>query len=106
VGTLTTVATLHGQLHSMFAFLAIMALAASCLVLARRFAAEPQWRGWAVASVTACVLTIIFIAAFGAAGGHSGIAGLYERLAGGVESLLGIAVITRLALQARARRPA
>jgi hypothetical protein len=105
-GALTTAPTLHGQIHTMFAFIAIMALAASCFVLARRFAAEPQWRSWALASVITGVLTIVFIAAFGAAGAHGGMAGLFERLSGGVESLLGIAVITRLAIQTRGRRSA
>ena len=103
-GALASHPTVHGQVHTLFAFVAIMALAASCLVLARRFAAEPQWRRWTAPAVTAGVLTIVFIAAFGAMGAHGGITGLLERLAGGVESVLGIAVIARLAIQARAGR--
>lgn len=100
IGTLTSHPTLHGQVHTMFAVVAIMALAASCFVLARRFAIEPRWRRWAAASVTAGVLTIVFIAAFGAMGAHGGMTGLFERLSGVGESVLTIAVLTRLAIQA------
>jgi hypothetical protein len=51
----------------------------------------------------------VFIAAFGAAGGHGGLAGLWERTAGRVTSVLTVAVLTRLAAASRvaagARRP-
>jgi hypothetical protein len=54
------------------------------------------------------VATIVFIAAFGAAGGHGGLAGLWERAAGGATSVLTVAVLARLAVTsrpaARARR--
>ena len=103
-GALASHPTIHGQLHTLFAFVAIMAMAAGCVVLARRFAAEPRWRHWTAPAVTAGLLTIIFIAAFGAMGAHGGMTGVYERLSGGVESVLGIAVIARLAVQARAGR--
>jgi hypothetical protein len=96
-GARTEAPTLHGQLHTLFAVVTILALAASCFALARRFAAEPGWRRWAVFTAATGVATIVFIAAFGAAGGHGGLAGLYERLAGGVNSLLGLAVLARLA---------
>jgi len=96
--------TMHGQVHALFAFVAIMALAASCLILGHRLAAEPQWRRWTAPAVTTGVLTIVLIAAFGAMGAHGGVTGLLGRLPGGVESVLGIAVITRLAIQARAGR--
>jgi hypothetical protein len=50
----------------------------------------------------------VFIAAFGAAGGHGGLAGLWERAAGGATSVLTVAVLARLAVTsrpaARARR--
>lgn len=101
-GVAATAHTAHGMIHSMAAFVAIMALAGSCLVLARRFAAAPAWRGWSWYAVLTGILTIVFIAVFGAMGAHGGMSGLFERLAGGVDSLLGIAVITRL-LTARLR---
>jgi len=100
--------TVHGQVHTLFAMITITALAAGCFVLARRFAAEPGWRRWAVAAVAAGVVTIVFITAFGAAGGHGGLAGLWERAAGGATSVLTVAMLARLAiisrLAARARR--
>ena len=59
--------------------------------------------------MAAGVATVVFIAAFGAAGGHGGLAGLWERAAGGATSVLTVAVLARLAVTsrpaARARRP-
>ena len=100
--------TVHGQLHTLFAEITITALAGGCFVLAARFAAEPLWRRWAVVATAAGVATTVFIAAFGAAGGHGGLAGVWERVAGGATSVLTVAVLIRLAviscLAARARR--
>jgi hypothetical protein len=100
-------ATIHGQLHTLFAVITITALAAGCFVLAARFAAEPGWRRWTTVAAAAGVATVVFIAAFGAAGGHGGLAGLWERAAGGATSVLTVAVLIRLAviscLAARAR---
>src|SRR6516225_8753617 len=102
-------ATVHGQVHTLFAVITITALAGGCFVLAARFAAEPLWRRWAVFAAAAGVATIVFIAAFGAAGGHGGLAGLWERAAGAATSALTVAVLARLAVlsrrAARARRP-
>jgi Protein of unknown function (DUF998) len=39
--------SLHGLLHGLLITLAIGCLSAACLVLARRLAADPGWRGWA-----------------------------------------------------------
>jgi hypothetical protein len=103
------VPTVHGQLHQ-FAVIVITALAAGCFVLAAGSPPSPAGGaglssrrplGWAC---------IVFIAAFGAAGGHGGLTGLRERAAGGVTSVLTVAVLARLAaasrLAAEARRPA
>jgi hypothetical protein len=94
--------TLAGQLHTAFAALAIGSLAASWFVLARRLKAEPAWRAWAPAAALTGVLSLVFIAAFGAAGAHGGVAGLFERLAGGVDSLLGLALVVALLARLRA----
>src|SRR5215470_6729074 len=108
-GARAGVATLHGQVHTLFAMITITALASGCFVLARRFAAEPGWRRWAVLAAAAGVSTIVFITAFGAAGGHGGLAGLWERAAGGATSVLTVAVLVRLAAASRpavrTRRP-
>jgi len=94
-------ATIHGQVHTLFAMITITALASGCFVLAARFAAEPGWRRWAVFAAAAGVATIVFIAAFGAAGAHGGMAGLWERAAGAATSLLTVAVLIRLAVISR-----
>jgi Protein of unknown function (DUF998) len=39
--------SLHGLVHGLAGTLAFGCLSAACFVLARRFAAEPGWRGWA-----------------------------------------------------------
>ena len=108
-GARAGVPTVHGQLHTLFAMITITALASGCFVLAARFAAEPGWRRWAVVALGAGVATISFIGAFGAAGGHDGLAGLWERAAGAATSVLTVAVLVRLAVlsrrAARARRP-
>lgn len=95
-GAVLTIPTLHGGIHLVFAFVSITALAFSCFVLARRFAVEPHWRGWATYSVITGLLTIVFIAIFGAEGAHAGLAGLFERLATGVHSLWGFLLVARL----------
>jgi hypothetical protein len=107
-GVAAGVATVHGQLHTVFAMITITALAGGCFVLAARFAVEPAWRRWAPLAAAAGVATVVFIAAFGAAGGHGGLAGVWERAAGAATSVLTVAVLTRLAVisrrAARARR--
>src|SRR5215472_1384325 len=100
-GARAGVPTVHGQLHTLFAVITITALASGCFVLAARFAAEPLWRRWAVFAAATGVATIIFIAAFGAADGHGGLAGLWERAAGGATSVLTVAVLARLAILSR-----
>jgi hypothetical protein len=91
-----TANTLAGEVHTACAVLAISSLAASWFVLARRFKAEPGWRAWAPVAALTGVLSLAFISAFGAAGAHGGVAGLLERLAGGVDSLLGLALVVVL----------
>lgn len=102
VGTVVATATVHGQIHNIFAYASVLGLVATCFILARRFALEPRWRGWATISVIAAVLTIVFITLFGAQGAHEGLAGLCERLATGVHSLWGIAIFARLLLDRHA----
>lgn len=96
VGATLTAPTLHGTIHSAFAFVTITTLAVSCFVLAWRFAAEPRWRGWATYSIITGALTIVLIALFGAVGAHGGLAGVYERVSTGVHSLWSLLLILRL----------
>src|SRR6516225_5040454 len=59
-GARAGVATVHGQLHTLFAVITITVLAGGCLVLAARFAAEPGWRRWRVFAAAAGMATIMF----------------------------------------------
>jgi hypothetical membrane protein len=78
----TSTPTLHGALHMLLSLIAFIALPAACLVLARRFAGDPVWRGWAAYSIaTAILVTVFFIAADVAANaGPNAPAGLFQRL--------------------------
>src|SRR6266568_4833039 len=60
-------------------------------VLARRFAEEPGWRGWATYSVRTAILAIVLITVFCAQHGPAcEIAGLFERLATSLGTLWGL----------------
>lgn len=102
VGAVVGAATTHGTIHVIAAFVIILALAADAVALAWRFANERRWRVWAPFAVLTGVLTIVFIALFGMAGVHGGLAGVYERVSTGVNSLLSIAILARLLLDRRA----
>jgi hypothetical protein len=105
VGAIVGAPTVHGIIHNLFAFVTITALAVSSFVLARRFAKEPRWRGWALIAALTGILTLAFIALFGATNGHVGSpAGLFERLATGVNSILGLSIFVRLLID-RGRAP-
>lgn len=106
VGATLGAPTTHAVVHTLFAVVAITAIALGDFVLARRFAWEPRWRAWMLPAVVTGVLTIVFIALFGASGAHGGIAGIYERLSTGVNSLLSIAILARLVAQRRGERAA
>lgn len=97
-GAVLTAPTLHGEIHLIFAFVCITSMAIGFFVLARRFAQEPAWHGWATYSVITGILTIVLIAIFGAASAqHSGMAGLLERLAtSGVSLPFGLLLLARL----------
>jgi hypothetical membrane protein len=96
-GAILTAPTLHGTIHTIFAFVAITAIAVSFFIIARRLAREPQWRGWATCAVIIGILTIVLISIFGALNGqHSEIAGLFERLATGLGTIWGLVFFTRL----------
>jgi hypothetical protein len=100
-GVALSTPTLHAAIHQIFAFVSITAIAVGFFVLARRYAVEPGWRGWATYCVLSGILTIVLIATFGAlTGQHSEIAGLLERLATSVGTTWGLIFFTRLWLGA------
>lgn len=96
-GTVLAASTLSGEIHNIFAYVAIGSIALGFFVLARRFVGVPHWRGWVAYSVLTGLLTIVFIATFGAASGqHSAIAGIFERLATSFGTLWGLIFFVRL----------
>lgn len=55
--------TVHGAIHGVAGLIVFSALAAACFVLSRRFASDPDWKGWAAYSVIAGTLVALgFIA--------------------------------------------
>ena len=50
--------TLHGTIHGVNAIFAFGSLAIACFVLARRFAGDPNWRGWALYSLITGILVV------------------------------------------------
>jgi Protein of unknown function (DUF998) len=95
-GALVTTPSVHGLVHLFATILTLTARAAWCFVMARRFAREPLWRGWATYSIATGILMMVFLAAFGMAMADSGPAGLFERLALIVTSLLTALLAVRL----------
>jgi Protein of unknown function (DUF998) len=59
--------TLHGNIHGLAGLVSFGSLAAACFVLARRFAGDPEWRGWTAYSIaTGAVVVVFFIASIAA----------------------------------------
>jgi hypothetical protein len=107
LGSVVGATTAHAVIHTLSAFVTITAIAVSCFALARRFVVAPRWHGWVVYTILTSVLTIALSAAFGATNNHPGApAGLLERLATGVNTILSLLIFMRLLLdQRRAVRP-
>src|SRR5713101_3456188 len=56
--------TAHGTIHGLAGLVVFLSLPAACFVLARRFARDPRWRGWAAYSIFTGVFVLAsFIAA-------------------------------------------
>jgi hypothetical protein len=99
-GTALSTPTLHGEIHIIGAYVVVGAMASGLFVIAWRFARDPRWRGWVAYSVISGLLTIVFMAFFGAGQNpHSmfaGYAGLFERLATNIETVWGVLLLARL----------
>lgn len=89
-------ATLHAQIHNVATFVSLTATVAGFVVLARRFASEPRWRGWATYAVLTAVLIVVFLAALGSLMNGGGPAGMFEKLATITAMLFNIALVSRL----------
>lgn len=55
--------TLHGTVHGLAGLIVFSSLAAASFVLARRFAGDPNWKGWAPYSIITGVLVVVFFIA-------------------------------------------
>lgn len=55
--------TPHGTIHGLAGLLSFGSLAAACFVLARRFAGDPEWRGWTAYSITTGAMVVVFFIA-------------------------------------------
>ena len=102
IGAVQTV-TVHGMIHSISSVFSIVSLLAICILLAIRFAREPQWRVWSVYAILTTLLICVFMAGFGMSMAHNpqtglfvGPAGLFERLAISSYSVFGIPLVIRL----------
>jgi len=101
-GISSSTQTLHGTIHGINAPIAFGSLTIAIFVLARRFASDPEWRGWAIYSlITGIILVASFIASLVVATlDEKGIlpnspAGLLERIA----IIIGWGWIALLAIQ-------
>lgn len=55
--------TLHGTIHGVAGLIAFSSLAIASFVMARRFAGDPNWKGWALYSfITSALIAVFFIA--------------------------------------------
>ena len=55
--------TLHAMLHGLAGLVCFVSLAVACFVLARRFAGDARWRGWAAYSILTGVVVVLFFIA-------------------------------------------
>jgi len=51
--------TLHGTIHGVAGLIVFVSISAAEMVLARRFAGDPLWRGWALSSLASGLLTLV-----------------------------------------------
>ena len=56
--------TLHGTIHGVAGLIAFTTLAITCFVMARRFAGDPNWKGWALYSVLTGIAVIVLFIVF------------------------------------------
>jgi hypothetical protein len=55
--------TLHGTIHGVSGLIAFGSVAIASFVMARRFAGDPSWKGWALYSIVTGVLVVVFFIA-------------------------------------------
>jgi hypothetical protein len=93
----------HAQAHNVASYISLTVTVAGLVILVRRFAREPQWRGWTPAALAAAVLMMVFLAVFGILIARGGPGGIFEKLASLTPTLFGIALTGRLIVRHNAR---
>lgn len=92
--------SVHGAIHFFIGATAVFGgLPASCFVLARRWASDVQWKGWAAYSVITGILMVASFIVFAIANARGGPAGLFER----ISISIGFAWIVLLAIRLLSR---
>jgi hypothetical protein len=94
-GAIMTAPTMHGTLHTVFAFMLIIAFAVGCMILARPLAHDLRWRWWAVYSVLTGVLILVFWLLF-VTYSTTPVAGFIERLSAGSHALWSCLLVVTL----------
>jgi hypothetical protein len=72
--------TVHGILHNLLSLFVFASLIAVCFLLARRFAGDSAWRGWAFYSVATGILVTVFFILTDVVASLNGPAGLIQRI--------------------------
>ena len=103
-GVVPIAPTVHGTIHLVAAYVVFPALACGCFVLARRFAVEPRWRGWATYSVITGILILVFIALFPTTFGSGLPAGLFELVSALAHAVWSCLLVAALLFQRRSQR--
>jgi hypothetical protein len=106
IGLLISGVFIRDPLHTTGDYITFLAIVASFVVMAFRFAREPQWRGWTAYSIVSALLMIFLLAMFGRNLHSGGPAGLFERLATGVRQVWEVILAARLLLSEARFRPA
>ncbi|HEV2655478.1 MAG TPA: DUF998 domain-containing protein [Ktedonobacteraceae bacterium] len=55
--------TLHGTLHGIAGIIVFFSVGIASLIMARRFAGDPRWKGWAAYSILTGIVVIVFFIA-------------------------------------------
>lgn len=99
-GSTLTTSTVHGTLHSIFAWVLILTLAQGCFTLAIHFVRLLHWRWWAVYSWITGALILIFWGMF-VKNATGPLAGLVERLSAGSHALWSCLILAALFVRRR-----
>lgn len=83
-------------LHTLATVCSFSLALVSYVILARRFAAEPRWRGWTAYSILTGVVSVGCLVTFGVMMANHGPAGLFEKLAAGTNGVYTFALGARL----------